>query len=111
VKTIIPDWIDEEELQRDVEFALKQRLIEGSRKAGVKLTAQECRALLAILRPSRRAPGRPRADYVRTNNIAMYSIGCEWRGASATKAVEATAKKFKLSHSTVWAARKLFDSK
>jgi hypothetical protein len=105
----IPDWVDEEALRRDFESALKRKLAEGARGAGVKLTPQECRVLLTPPH-SKRARGRPPADWRDTYAIALDCFAREGRGALPSAAVAMTAKQFKLSHATVWAARRLFDS-
>jgi hypothetical protein len=100
----------EKELREQVVNDLLLRLIEGSRRSGVSLSEQDCKILLAELRPKPKpARGRPSADWDRQYNIAMTCISYQWCGLTTRAAVAATAEQLKISPSTVWNARKLFD--
>jgi hypothetical protein len=89
------------------------RLIEGSRASGVSLSAQECKTLLAAVRPKpKRSRGHPAVNWESQYRIALTCITYQWHGhLLTTEAVAATAKHLKISPNTVWNALKVFRSK
>jgi hypothetical protein len=105
----LPDALEQELIQEVVDDLLR-RLIAGSGASGVSLSAQECKVLLAELRPKPKpSRGRPPVDWDQQCELVMTCMGYRWRGLSARAAVTATAKAHGVSPSTVWKARKLFD--
>jgi hypothetical protein len=93
------------EHEQNVVSELAGRLVQGSRKAGLKLTARECAILLAALSPKpKRKKGRPATDWNHTYQVAMTCIGFECTGMPKKAAVDATAKEFGISRSSVYAA-------
>jgi hypothetical protein len=93
-----------QEHEQEVEHDLMGRLVQGSRKSGVKLAANECAILLHMLRPKpkpkrRRPPLEWDTISAHADDIIYRSM---WFGASVTEAVKATAEKFHVSEPTVW---------
>jgi hypothetical protein len=100
-----------EELHQQVVDALLRRLIKGAKGPGVSLSAQECKTLLAALRPPQpKGRGRPPADWGKQYEIAMFCISEQWRGKSVRAAVGATHRALGVSRGSVWKARKLFST-
>jgi hypothetical protein len=87
---------------------LRTRLIAGAKGSGATLTPGECKKLTAarwVLPPPR---GRPLAyDFF---NIAYDCLAREMAGEATKSAVAATAKRFRVSRSKVYAARKRLGS-
>jgi hypothetical protein len=107
---VIPDWVDERELEQEFFATLAMKL---ARYNGAALTSRECNALLKLVRnrPAlKRERGRPPADWQRQYDIAMRCVDHMWSGMSVRAAVAATAKELDVSQGTVWKARKLFCS-
>jgi hypothetical protein len=96
-----------QEHEQEVEHDLMGRLVQGSRKSGVKLAANECAILLHMLRPTPEPKrGRPPEEWDHIDKIAWAIIRHMWHGASVSKAVKATSEELKVSVPTVWKAWK-----
>ena len=92
---------------------LRTRLIAGARGSGARLTADECKKLTAAKWRLPRPRGRPVADNsLNTVMIANDCLAREDAGEAIKSAVAATAKRFRVSPATVYAAReRLLSSK
>jgi hypothetical protein len=106
-----------QEHEQEIVDDLMRRLVQGSNKTGVNLTANECAILLNyVIRPKQKPEpkkGRPLAKWDDISGIAqsiilhMYYLA---PGASVTEAVRATAAKFNVSVPTVWKHWKAWNS-
>jgi hypothetical protein len=97
---------------KDVISDLVARLIKGSRKSGLRLTANECVRFAAALKPKR---GRPPdnlfamfARQVKRDEIGSACVERELQGMGIEEAKKATAKEYKVSISTVRDLRRHF---
>jgi hypothetical protein len=101
--------------KQDVISDLAARLMKGSRKSGLRLTANDCARFAAALPKPKRGRGRPPDDlfakYAR--EVKGYEIGeaCvehERQGMSVEDAKTATAEEYRVSKFTVRDLRRQF---
>jgi hypothetical protein len=92
-----------QEREQEVVDDFMRRLVQGSIKSGVNLSANECEILLYMLRPKpEQKKRRPPVEWDTISAHAMDIAIRIWHGASVTEAVKATAEEFKVSEPTVW---------
>jgi hypothetical protein len=89
---------------------VRKRLVVGGKGAGVTLTADECKKVLFCLKnppwPNSRPPDDGFSKQAAITAMARYCCDLESNGAALKNAVLDTAKHFRCSTSTVYAARR-----
>jgi hypothetical protein len=90
----------------DAVTELRGRLMAGARGSGMTLTPTECKILVPMVKNPPRPKGRPAGRSVIYEPwIAIYCARLATRGKPLKAAVAATAEKFGISRSAVYAIR------